>query len=133
MVRHLAVQEAVAAKAMYKATGAMVVTTAGFSPHAAKLARANDVELWDRPRLVAELGRYGLGAQPLRSVSTTGVELFAKELLVGIPVVAVTVGLVLVALLALVADSGAKGTKRPAHTEVTAFRSPSSWFSLSFT
>jgi curved DNA-binding protein CbpA len=112
VVRHAAVQEAVAAKAMYKATGAMVVTTAGFSPHAAKLARANNVELWDRPRLVAELGRYGLGAQPLRSVSTTGVKLFAKELLVGIPVVAATVGLVLVALLALVADSGAKGTKK---------------------
>lgn len=48
-----AVQEAVAAKAMYRCTRAMVVTNSGFARSAYALARANDVELWDRDKLIA--------------------------------------------------------------------------------
>jgi restriction system protein len=50
-----AVQEAVAAKGYYKADAAMVVTNRGFTEQARVLARANDVELWDRDRLVSEM------------------------------------------------------------------------------
>lgn len=47
-----AVQEAVAAKAMYKCSQAMVVTNSYFAKSALVLARENGVELWDREQLV---------------------------------------------------------------------------------
>ena len=50
-----AVQEAAAAKAMYDAASAMVVTNSRFSQQAAKLARANGVQLWGRDELVKTL------------------------------------------------------------------------------
>jgi restriction system protein len=50
-----AVQEAVAAKAYYGADSAMVVTNRLFTPQARILGRANNVELWDRDRLVREM------------------------------------------------------------------------------
>jgi restriction system protein len=59
-----AVQEAVAAKAMYRCSEAMVVTNSHFTPQARTLASANEVELWDRERLVEELLRGEVGALP---------------------------------------------------------------------
>jgi restriction system protein len=50
-----AVQEVVAAKAMYDCAGAVVVTNGRFTEHARKLARSNDVSLWDRDMLVRQL------------------------------------------------------------------------------
>ena len=50
-----AVQEAVAAKGMYRCTEAMVVTNSTFTRAAVELARANRVVLWDRDRLVEKL------------------------------------------------------------------------------
>lgn len=55
VVRHDAVQQAVAAKAHYRATHSMVVTTSYFSEHAKKLAQSNGVILWDRVVLSREL------------------------------------------------------------------------------
>jgi restriction system protein len=55
-----AVQEAVAAKPMYRCEKACVVTNSYFTDQAKTLARANAVELWDRDRLMAAL----LAAQP---------------------------------------------------------------------
>ncbi|HVB10247.1 MAG TPA: restriction endonuclease [Bacillota bacterium] len=49
-----AVQQVVAAKALYRAERSMVVTTAHFTPQAITLARANDVDLWDRQHLARE-------------------------------------------------------------------------------
>jgi Restriction endonuclease len=50
-----AVQEAVAAKAMYGCEGALVVANRDFTQQARRLARANKVELWDREVLVSKL------------------------------------------------------------------------------
>ncbi len=50
-----AVQEAVAAKALYGATAAMVVTNATFTESAKELAQANQVTLWDRDYLSQKL------------------------------------------------------------------------------
>ncbi|MBP7967215.1 restriction endonuclease [Candidatus Woesebacteria bacterium] len=50
-----AVQEAVAAIKMYKAHRAMVVTNNYFSRAARALAKANDVELWDRDELARRM------------------------------------------------------------------------------
>jgi restriction system protein len=50
-----AIQEAVAAKEYYKCSKAMVVTNSYYSPQAKKLAKANQVELWDRYDLVKKL------------------------------------------------------------------------------
>ncbi|MBP5330377.1 MAG: restriction endonuclease [Lachnospiraceae bacterium] len=49
-----AVQEAIGAIGYYKADKAMVVTNSYFTPNAVNLAKANDVELWDRNRLRCE-------------------------------------------------------------------------------
>lgn len=54
-VGNSAVQEIVAAKAIYKADHAMIVTNSFFTKAAKDLAHANDVILWDRNQLVAEL------------------------------------------------------------------------------
>lgn len=50
-----AVQEAVAAKAMYDCEGALVVANRDYTEQARRLARANKVELWDRDKLVSTL------------------------------------------------------------------------------
>ncbi len=55
VVRHDAVQQIVAAKAHYKASGAMVVTTSSFSSHAVSLANSNEVTLWDSVKLGEEV------------------------------------------------------------------------------
>lgn len=50
-----AVQEAVAAKGYYGCTKAMVVTNSFYTKPAIELAKANDVQLWDRNDLVKAL------------------------------------------------------------------------------
>jgi len=50
-----AVQEAHAAPAMYGCTRALVVTNRYFTTPARRLARANNVDLWDRDRLMSAL------------------------------------------------------------------------------
>jgi restriction system protein len=50
-----AVQEAFAAKNMYGCTAAMVVTNSRFTRQAQTLARANQVELWDRDALIERI------------------------------------------------------------------------------
>jgi restriction system protein len=50
-----AVQEAVASKDYYHCDKAMVVTNSYFSRQAQTLAKANQVELWDRDKLVSRL------------------------------------------------------------------------------
>lgn len=77
VVRHEAVQEAVAAKAHYGAVHAMVVTQSTFSQHATTLARSNNVVLWDRTKLAAELAQFG--GQP----SHTGAQRLTSELRAG--------------------------------------------------
>lgn len=54
-VSNSAVQEVVASKAVYNATEAWVVTNSYFTEPAKELARANEVLLWDRDRLIKEL------------------------------------------------------------------------------
>jgi restriction system protein len=50
-----AVQEVVAAKAVYNCSHALVVTNSRFTPEAITLAKANGVEMWNRERLAQEL------------------------------------------------------------------------------
>ena len=50
-VGNYAVQEVLAAKSMYKAHRAMVVTNNYFTDAAKSLATANRIELWDRDKL----------------------------------------------------------------------------------
>jgi restriction system protein len=50
-----AVQEAVAAVGYYKATRAILITNRYFTRPAVDLAKANNVELWDRDRLSQEM------------------------------------------------------------------------------
>lgn len=50
-----AIQEAVAAKGYYSCDKAMVVTNSVYTKQATELARANDVQLWDRNDLVKAL------------------------------------------------------------------------------
>ncbi|PYI56634.1 restriction endonuclease [Paenibacillus flagellatus] len=52
-----AVQEIVTSMRMYQANFAMVVTNSYFTKPAIELAKANNVELWDRDRLINELAR----------------------------------------------------------------------------
>jgi len=60
-----AVQEAVAAKPMYRCDRAMVVTNRNFTDQARRLASANDVILWNRDKLVeALLSTNGPGTGP---------------------------------------------------------------------
>ena len=51
-----AVREALAAKAMYDCSEAMVVTSSTFTWRAQALAERNSVVLWDRERLISLLG-----------------------------------------------------------------------------
>jgi restriction system protein len=50
-----AIQEAVASKGYYDCSSAMVVTNSFYTQPAIELARRNQVELWDRNRLVSAL------------------------------------------------------------------------------
>ncbi len=50
-----AIQEVVAAKSYYHCQKAMVITNHAYTQQAKKLAKANDVELWDRDDLVKTL------------------------------------------------------------------------------
>ena len=50
-----AVQESVTAKGIYKCQAAMVGTNRAYTKQARTLAKANNVELWDRDRLVKAL------------------------------------------------------------------------------
>jgi len=52
-----AVQEAVTAQAKYNCSRAIVVTNNVFTAQAQQLAYHNNTELWDRERLIKELGR----------------------------------------------------------------------------
>ena len=52
-----AIQEAAAAKPMYRCDRAMVVTNRDFTQPARRLAAANEVDLWNRHDLVRELVR----------------------------------------------------------------------------
>lgn len=47
-----AVQEVIGAKGYYKANKAMVITNSYYTPNAIFLAKANEVELWDRDDMV---------------------------------------------------------------------------------
>lgn len=47
-----AVQEVIGAKGYYKADKAMVITNSYYTPNAVSLAKANEVELWDRDDMV---------------------------------------------------------------------------------
>ena len=53
-------QEVLAAKGHYKATKAMVVTTGTFTQQALRLARENQVEMWDRHVLANEMAAVRL-------------------------------------------------------------------------
>lgn len=65
-----AVQEAVAAKPMYRCDRAMVVTNRYFTGQAKRLAQANDVALWDRDDLVRELVRINLSPTSYAALET---------------------------------------------------------------
>jgi restriction system protein len=52
-----AVQEVLGGKVHYRASRALVITNNEFTPNARTLARQANVELWDRIRLIEELGR----------------------------------------------------------------------------
>ncbi|WP_246062111.1 restriction endonuclease [Paenibacillus oralis] len=62
-VSNSAVQEVVASKAVYQATEAWVVTNSYFTEPAKELAKANDVLLWDRDRLIKELSKLNMKGQ----------------------------------------------------------------------
>lgn len=47
-----AIQEVVSSKSYYQANKCMVVTNNYFTPNAVELAKVNDVELWDRDKLI---------------------------------------------------------------------------------
>lgn len=103
VVRHGAIQEAVAAKAHYGATDAMVVTSSTFSQHAIALAGSNGVELWDRARVAQELAV--LSGTPVLSPA----QRFGSQLRAGVPVLA---GGLWTIFVALAASSGGKKQRR---------------------
>lgn len=57
-VGNAAVQEAIAGKTLYKADKVMVVTNNKFTPAAKELAKAANVELWDRRKLMEKIAQY---------------------------------------------------------------------------
>ncbi len=70
-----AVQEVVASKGTYRCDAAMVVANRGYTPQAKRLAADNDVELWDRERLVEMLlAGKDAPAQPAPPVETAKTE-----------------------------------------------------------
>lgn len=57
-VGNSAVQEAVGGRALYKVDKVMVITNNKFTPAAKQLAKANNVELWDRNKLKEKVDQY---------------------------------------------------------------------------
>jgi restriction system protein len=68
-VSNSAVQQVVASKAVYHATEAWVVTNSYFTEPAKELAKANDVLLWDRDRLIRELSKLNMKGQQTNQVA----------------------------------------------------------------
>ncbi len=77
VVRHHAVQQAVAAKAHYGAARALVVTSSDYSQDAVIVANSNGVTLWNRATLASELTAFR--GEPLQS----GVKRLSTELRAG--------------------------------------------------
>ena len=63
-----AIQEAAAARPYYHADDALVVTNRFFTSAARRLARANQVQLWDRDGLARRIVGAGLGAKPRAAI-----------------------------------------------------------------
>jgi restriction system protein len=86
-----AVQEAVAAKAIYGCDGALVVANREFTQQARHLARANEVELWDRGALVDRLliVRRDRSTVAVASEQPIGESLPAASQLSGVPAMGV--------------------------------------------
>lgn len=85
-----AIQQVVAAKAVYGCSKAMVVTTSMYTKPAQYLAQKNEVELWDRPILLREMAkRQGrrhsarLQAQAVHRISSISAVLITVVLLSG--------------------------------------------------
>ena len=57
-VSNNAVQEAVAAKNHYNCQKAMVVTTNNYTKGAISLAKSNNVELWNKEKLMKQIKNY---------------------------------------------------------------------------
>jgi hypothetical protein len=74
-----AVQEVVASQAQYGTHNAIVITNSNFTKAALELALSNNVEMWDRSKLIEFLATQDLG--PPR----TGGALLADELKAGAP------------------------------------------------
>ena len=96
LVGHGAVQEVVAARGHYQGQYAIVVTNSHFTDHAKKLARTNQVELWDRERVAYEI------TQTAALPPTSAARRFSDELARGAPVA-------FQALLVLVASASSSG------------------------
>ena len=94
VVRDDAVQEAMAAMAMYGAARALVVTSSDYSQNAVTVAHSNGVTLWNRTALAAELTVFRVDA--LQS----GVKRLASELRAGSRICLGFFALLLVALAA---------------------------------
>jgi restriction system protein len=60
-ISNSAVQQVVASKAIYDAEVAWVVTNSYYTDAAKELAHANNVQLWDRDRLIKELSKLNKG------------------------------------------------------------------------
>lgn len=101
-----AVQEVVASRAHYGAHRAIVVTNSHFTKAALELARSNDVEMWDRSRLIDFLATQDLG--PVR----TGGGLLAEELKAGAPTAFKGALVVFLGVLAGAAAGSKSGRKR---------------------
>jgi restriction system protein len=101
-----AVQEVVASRAHYGAHRAIVVTNSNFTKAAIELARSNDVEMWDRSRLIDFLATQDLG--PARK----GGGLLADELKAGAPTAFKGVLVVFLGVLAAAATGSKSGRKR---------------------
>ena len=102
VVGHAAIQEVVAARGHYQGNHAIVATNSHFSSHAQKLARSNQVELWDRERIVLEIAQVsGLPAPP-------AISRFGSELRAGAPLV---FGF-LIALFASLSSNGKRSRSR---------------------
>lgn len=112
-VTHEAVQEVVAAKAHYGASGSMVITNSFFTPHAQVLAQSNAVELWDRIRLSQELSEFsGIPA-------ASGASRFGSQLWAGTGVVARS----LFAILLAFGATSSKPRRSPRKTSSTRWSS----------
>lgn len=59
-VGNKAIQEVVAGMKFYNCNKAMVVTNSSFTVQAVELARVNNVELWDRKKLMNTMSLYAV-------------------------------------------------------------------------